>query len=42
MAALYRHARVLHHLTTDGRTAIVADVPRRLRPRFEARRGPGT
>ena len=41
MAALYRHARVLHHRTTDGRTAIVADVPRRLRPRFE-RLGLGT
>jgi GTP-binding protein HflX len=39
IAALYRHARVLHHLTTNGRTAIVADVPRRLLPRLEARQG---
>ena len=39
IAALYRHARVVHHLTTDGRTAIVADVPRRLLPRLEGRQG---
>ncbi len=39
IAALYRHARVVHHLTTNGRTAIVADVPRRQLPRLEARQG---
>jgi len=37
IASVYRHARVVHHLTTNGRTAIVADVPRRLLPRLEAR-----
>src|SRR5687767_1336218 len=29
IARVYRHARVLSHITTDGRVAIEADVPRR-------------
>jgi len=37
IAAVYRHARVLSHLTTNGRVEIVADVPRRLIGRFELR-----
>jgi len=37
IAALYRHARIVRHLTTDGRVAIEADVPRRLLDRFETR-----
>jgi GTP-binding protein HflX len=34
MADLYRHARVMSHVTTNGRVAIEADVPRRLMERF--------
>jgi GTP-binding protein HflX len=41
IASLYRHTRVLHHLTTSGRTAIVADVPRRLLSRFDERPATG-
>jgi GTP-binding protein HflX len=36
IAALYRHAHVVRHLTTDWRVAIEADVPRRLLDRLEA------
>jgi len=36
LSALHRHARVLEHENRDGRVTIVADVPRRLLPRFEA------
>jgi GTP-binding protein HflX len=34
LADLYRHARVLSHVTHDHRIAVEADVPRRLMPRF--------
>ena len=34
IAELYRHARVISHLTIDHRVAIQADVPRRLLPRM--------
>jgi GTP-binding protein HflX len=32
VARVYRHARVLRHVTLDGRMSIDADVPRRLLP----------
>jgi GTP-binding protein HflX len=32
---IYRHARVLEHETRDGRTTIIADVPRRLVGRLD-------
>jgi GTP-binding protein HflX len=35
ISSLYRHARILRHLTTDGRISIEADVPKRLLERFE-------
>ncbi len=31
---VYRYARVVQHVTRDGRVSIEADVPRRLRPRL--------
>jgi GTP-binding protein HflX len=34
---IYRHGRVLAHETSDGRVSIVADVPRRLLERLNAR-----
>jgi GTPase len=34
IARLYRHARVIEHEVRDGRTSIVADVPRRLLDRL--------
>ncbi|MGE5245612.1 MAG: GTPase HflX [Betaproteobacteria bacterium] len=37
IARLYRHARVLIHEARDGQVSIVADVPRRLAGRLEAR-----
>jgi 50S ribosomal subunit-associated GTPase HflX len=37
LAELYRHARVLSHVTDDDQISVEADVPRRLMPRF--RRG---
>jgi hypothetical protein len=40
MADLYRHARVMSHVTTNGRVAIEADVPRRLMERFARRKVP--
>jgi 50S ribosomal subunit-associated GTPase HflX len=36
MARLYRLARVVSHVTTDGRSVIEADVPRRLMERVLA------
>jgi 50S ribosomal subunit-associated GTPase HflX len=36
IARLYRHARVLQHVTQNGRVSIVAEVPRRLLPRLSA------
>jgi len=36
MAWVYRHGRVVLHETRDGRTSIVADVPRRLLSRLNA------
>jgi hypothetical protein len=30
VARLYRHGRVLRHITSDGHVSIDADVPRRL------------
>ena len=35
VAELYRHGRVLRHLTTGTRVSIDAELPRRLLPRFE-------
>jgi hypothetical protein len=37
IAALYRHGRVHSHITTDGRVAIEADVPRRMLDRLSRR-----
>jgi len=34
IARVYRHGRVLQHETRDGRSSIVADVPRRLLARL--------
>jgi GTP-binding protein HflX len=34
IAELYRHGRVLRHMTTDGRVSIEAELPRRVLPRF--------
>jgi GTP-binding protein HflX len=34
VADLYRHARVLSHVASDGRVSIEADIPRRLLERF--------
>ena len=34
VADLYRHARVLSHITTGDRMVLEADVPRRLTDRF--------
>jgi GTP-binding protein HflX len=34
IADLYRHGRVLRHMTTDGRVSIEAELPRRVLPRF--------
>jgi len=34
VADLYRHARVVSHVTEDARISIEADVPRRLMERF--------
>ena len=34
LAELYRHAKVLSHVTKDHRTKVEAEVPRRLMPRF--------
>jgi GTP-binding protein HflX len=36
IATLYRHARVLSHVATDGRVSIEAEVPRRLLDRLES------
>jgi GTPase len=36
IARVYRHARVVSHVTTDGRVAIEADVPRRILDRVKA------
>jgi GTP-binding protein HflX len=35
VARVYRHARVLRHITRDGRVSIDADVPRRALPRLQ-------
>jgi GTP-binding protein HflX len=35
VARVYRHARVLRHVTLDGRVSIDADVPRRTLPRLQ-------
>ena len=35
VARVYRHARVLRHVTLDGRVSIEADVPRRLLPQLQ-------
>jgi GTPase len=40
LAELYRHGRVLRHLTTNGRVAIDAELPRRVLSRFEAFEAP--
>jgi len=34
VAQLYRLARILQHVTTDGHISIEAELPRRLLPRF--------
>ncbi len=39
IARVYRQARVLSHVTTDGRVAIEADVPRRVLDRVKAAGG---
>jgi GTP-binding protein HflX len=39
IARVYRHARVVSHITTGGRVAIEADVPRRVLDRFKAAGG---
>jgi GTP-binding protein HflX len=36
IARVYRHARVLSHVTSDGRVAIEADIPRRVLERVRA------
>jgi GTP-binding protein HflX len=36
IASLYRHARIVRHLATNGRISIEADVPRRLLDRLQA------
>ncbi len=36
IAELYRHGRVLRHLTSDKRVSIEAELPRRVLPRFAA------
>jgi GTP-binding protein HflX len=36
IAELYRHGRVLRHMTANGRVSIEAEVPRRVLPRFAA------
>ena len=36
IARVYRHARVLSHVTNGGRVAIEADVPRRVLGRVKA------
>jgi len=36
IARVYRHARVVSHVTSDGRVAIEADVPRRVLDRVKA------
>ncbi len=36
IARVYRHAKVLSHVTSDGRVAIEADVPRRVLDRVKA------
>jgi GTPase len=36
IAELYRHGRVLRHLTSNGLVAIDVELPRRVLPRFEA------
>jgi GTP-binding protein HflX len=38
IASLYRHARILRHLTTNGRISIEADVPRRVLERIDLAR----
>jgi hypothetical protein len=35
IARVYRHARVLSHVTSGGRVAIEADVPRRVLDRVK-------
>jgi GTP-binding protein HflX len=35
IATLYRHARIVRHLTTNGRVSIEADVPRRVLERLD-------
>jgi GTP-binding protein HflX len=39
IARVYRHARVVSHVATDGRVAIEADVPRRVLDRVKAAGG---
>jgi GTP-binding protein HflX len=39
IARVYRHARVVSHVTNDGRVAIEADVPRRVLDRVKAAGG---
>jgi len=39
VARVYRHARVLRHVTLDGQVSIEADVPRRLLPRLRSGAG---
>ncbi len=39
IARVYRHARVVSHVTTDGRVAIEADVPRRVLDRVKTAGG---
>jgi GTP-binding protein HflX len=36
IAEVYRHGRVLRHMTADGRVSIEAELPRRVLPRFAA------
>jgi GTP-binding protein HflX len=40
IARVYRHARVVSHVTSDGRVAIEADVPRRVLERVRASEPP--
>jgi GTP-binding protein HflX len=42
IASLYRHARILRHLTTNGRISIEADVPRRVLDRIDPSRTAGS
>ena len=39
IARVYRHARVVSHVTSDGRVAIEADIPRRVLDRVKTAGG---